>query len=476
MVSSDFENLQEARLKCHDISLAPKSKRRALPTHRNGAPFNMKHLLPCLLLTLFASANAFSMIWRPALGLEKSGTKSSLRVDSENSSAASSHSTALVKSSGRSIDSPENYERDVTTVLKDIHIEEEDTTIPAVYRSRRLSFTNVWGLEEWRLHTSRWRYVQSVNPFQVSRLMRRIFPQLSIIVMWTAVVVPLGRRSPFLSKISIPFSYLSLISGFVAALQTLRSNDSLRRLGEGRVALGNAILLTRDSAQLFARYIYPKDQDLGLMAARHLSLFCWLLKAHLRDRPEDDVLKTMLPCPSDRQYIASQRKKPVALLVRLGQIISMAEQRKLISTAEQVRLEDNLKGLEHVIMTTERLRQAPIPPVYSSNAAGLMLLYLLFLPLVYIETNLPSIVTMFMTTSIGFAMLGLDEVSHMMEQPFRLSPLYQLSKISMLDVSDAFMCLPPPLSKRNEAPMVTKRPTYWDDGDQDDSDAIENKS
>lgn len=414
------------------------------------------------LLVVFLRAEAFSTYKLPFFGAKKvTGNASTSSHDPPklkslvNENTESSHVI-----SNRFIDSPENYERDVTTVLKRIHTEEEDMTIPAVYRSRRLSFTNVWTLEEWKMHTSRRRYLSSVNPFQISRLMRRIFPQLTIITMWTAAVVSLGRRSPLFSQIHVPFSYLSVISGFVAALQTLRSNDSLRRLGIGREAMGNAILLTRDSAQLFARYILPKDQQLGLMAARHLSLFCWLLKAHLREVPEEEVMRTMLPVPSDRVYIESQRKKPVALLARLRQIISDTEQRQLISTAEQVRLEENIKGLEHVIMTTERLRSAPIPPVYSSNAAGLMLLYLLFLPLVFIETNLSSIVTMFMTASVGYAMLGLDEVSHMLEQPFRLMPLFQLSKISMLDVSDAFMCLPPPLSSRNQV-IIPKRPTYW---------------
>lgn len=420
------------------------------------------NLLCLVLFTLFVSAHAFSP-WKPELGLQKSSTKSV--ANSEENSAASSVALVRHQHNYNSVnDSPESYERDVTTVLKDIHSEEEDTTIPAVYRSKRLSFTNVWTLEEWRLHTSRMRYLVALNPFQLSRLLRRIFPQLTVITLWTAIVVPLGRRSLMLSKLSIPFSYLSLISGVVAALQTLRTNDSLRRLGEGRIALGDAMHLTRDSAHVFARYIYPKDQALGLMAARHLSLFCWLLKAHLRDQPEDKVLQTMLPCTSDRQYIDSQRNKPVAILSRLGQIVSVAGQSNLISTAEQVRLEDNIKGLEHAIGTADRLRQAPIPPVYSSNAAGLMLLYLFFLPLVYIETNLPCIATMFMTASVGYTMLGLDEVSHMMEQPFRLSPLYQLSKISMLDVSDAFMLLPPQLAKRNQ-PYTPRRPTYWNDSD-----------
>lgn len=42
-------------------------------------------------------------------------------------------------------------------------------------------------------------------------------------------------------------------------------------------------------------------------------------------------------------------------------------------------------------------------------------------------------------------MLGLDEISHLLEEPFRLMPLYHLSKNSMKDVADAFVCMPPPL-------------------------------
>lgn len=323
----------------------------------------------------------------------------------------------------------------------------------------------MWGLEEWKIHTSRWRYLKSLISVPTSRLLRRIFPQLFLITLWTGAVVTQGHRVPFLrlSHLRIPLSTLSLISGFVAALQTLRSNLALSRLGEARVTMGNAILFTRDSAYLFARYIYPKDTELGLMAARHLALFVWLLKAHLRDYPEDEVLRTMLPLSSDCAYVASQRKKPVALLARLRQIIADAREQNLISVAVELRMEENIKGLEDVITTTERLRASPIPPVYSFNVTRLMSLYLLCLPLALIGIEPSRTVTLFMTALVGYAMFGLDEVSHWLEQPFRLMPLYQLSKVSMLDVSDAFVAPPPPLSSRTvgQQSIATKKPAYW---------------
>lgn len=46
-------------------------------------------------------------------------------------------------------------------------------------------------------------------------------------------------------------------------------------------------------------------------------------------------------------------------------------------------------------------------------------------------------------------------------------PLYQLAKVSMLDVADAFTCRPPPISADDEHDEATQdaeeppEPTYW---------------
>jgi len=58
---------------------------------------------------------------------------------------------------------------------------------------------------------------------------------------------------------------LSLMSTFVAALLTLRSNQGLSRLNEARIAWGRNLLLTRDTAQLLATYIYPANTKAGLL-------------------------------------------------------------------------------------------------------------------------------------------------------------------------------------------------------------------
>lgn len=57
-------------------------------------------------------------------------------------------------------------------------------------------------------------------------------------------------------------------------------------------------------------------------------------------------------------------------------------------------------------------------------------------------------------------MLGLDEMSHMFEQPFKFMPLYHLSKVSMVDVADAF-CRRPPDLDTTTVPAKLHRPLYW---------------
>lgn len=98
--------------------------------------------------------------------------------------------------------------------------------------------------------------------------------------------------------------------------------------------------------------------------------------------------------------------------------------------------------------------------------------YLFFLPIALRGTGINIVANTLMTTSIGFSMLGLDEISHQLEQPFRLMPLKQLAIGAMRDVGDSFVCPPPELkdstiatggtgiSKSNDKTLV-EYPRYW---------------
>ena len=62
-------------------------------------------------------------------------------------------------------------------------------------------------------------------------------------------------------------------------------------------------------------------------------------------------------------------------------------------------------------------------------------------------------------------MLGLDEISHLHEQPFKVAPLFNLCKNSMRDVADAFCIREPSLNDSKNSKYAPAAPQpYWPEG------------
>ena len=439
-----------------------------LARHRRGTPRTS------------TSNSRLSAIQKPSLKFERYNDTNQNAAKQKKKRKQRLHHTATPEPTNPTTanqDSIPQFARDITTVLKELRSDGTDPSLPKLFRNINMpSFTNIWSMKDWELHTSRWRYLKYFLALPTSRLLRRLAPQLTILVVWSCVACWICSTQRhvggLVSRAVLPLAPLSLVSTFVAALLTLRSNQGLSRLNEGRLAFGKVVLYTRDMAQLIATVIYPRHPQLGLLAARHTTLFGWLLKDFLRHYDEDytrplqpyqpevchdqDIVTTMLPVfgPTssstamsvDATFILQQRKKPVATVTRLRQIFAYMQDEVGMTTSEQSRLDACAQQLNKCIMICERIRSSPIPPLYTAHAGRLLVFYLCFLPLALrgscLLNNAGTILT---TTVVGYAMLGLDEISHILEEPFRLMPLYHLSKNSMKDCADAFVNMPPPL-------------------------------
>ena len=381
-------------------------------------------------------------------------------------------------------DSLQSLEQDVAHVLKVLRSEENDPTLPKPYhttkKERRLpAFTKPWTVDDWAVHTSRWRYFDYLRSFPQSRLLQRILPHLLLLCAWsTGCVWALEvrpKKLAILSKIGWTMAPLSLVSTFVFALETLRSNQGLSRLNEGRTTFGKHIYYARDMAGLIAASVYPKHKYLGLKMTRHVALYGWMIRRLVRGEPangtDEDMIRTMLS-PPDADYLLRQRNAPVAIVARLRQVMAFLAEEGHLTTAEELAMDHTTKEMIACVATAERIVSTPIPVLYTAHLGRLLIVYLLLLPLVLRGTNtLNGIATVVTTTAVGYAMLGLDEISHILEQPFKFMPLYQLSKKSMEDVADALVCVPPSLETEeeeeggdnNEAVTVitSSPPAYW---------------
>lgn len=369
----------------------------------------------------------------------------------------------------REKDTIEKFSKDVETVLHVLKASEygSDPNIPDVYRNP------IYDREEWwHRHISRTRYIRYLVDFPFkSRLLKRTLPQLSVFLLWSCLAIAMSTRDKYVAKLHIGLTPMSLVSAFVASLLTLRGNQGLSRLRDARQVIGQVCLQTREMAQLIAISIYPKDPELGLLAARHVTIFCWSLKAHLQGTSVDDIISTMLPNPSDAFYITNyKRKPPVAILLRLRQIFShMADQGQLETTYLKELFKTSYR-LNEALMVAERVRISPIPPLYTTHTTRLLLFYLFWLPLALHGTLQNGPATLLVTAAVGYAMLGLDEISHILELPFCFMPLRQLSKLSMIESADTLVYQPPPplqfggedSHEDDGAPTtVNQNPPYW---------------
>jgi len=126
---------------------------------------------------------------------------------------------------------------------------------------------NAWKLEDWEKHSTRARFIHYARALPNSRLLRRVAPQFSVFVVWTFFVVILSPRG-LLQQAVVPLTPLSLVSTFVGALLTMRSNTGLARLAEGRVAWGTVSWKVREVGQLIATKIYPKDEQMAFLLGK----------------------------------------------------------------------------------------------------------------------------------------------------------------------------------------------------------------
>ncbi len=374
---------------------------------------------------------------------------SSATTTTTHTPVTSSHTTTL-KDDENDADSLLKFSADVQHILHDLRAMEFDPCIPKHLMGHlrsSLSYSKTWTLDDWEFHNSRKRYFRYLKNISHSRLMRRIMPQQLVLLVWTILSVYLEDQFLSTYKPKIPLSALGTISTFVGFLLTLRSNQALSRLMEARTLWSKVILNTREMSSLIASFIYPVDKQLALLLGRHVALFGWLLKSQLRFTKKDDVVelvRAMLP-RRDADYLLSQRQKSVAVITRIRQVLAHLGKAHKLTTAEEIALDHTAHALSEAITSTGRIRASPIPTLYTSHTSRLLVFYLFCLPPALHLSGLDGVMTTVLTMVVGFAMFGLDEISHLFEQPFRVIPMYQMSKRRMAAVADSFCCRPPAL-------------------------------
>ena len=186
---------------------------------------------------------------------------------------------------------------------------------------------------------------------------------------------------------------------------------------------------------------------------RLLCAFTWSLRDKLRsDDMRDDILSLLLS-PRDAEWVTNQRSRPLAILSRLRRLIHAQYKAGEIDSQCYYFIETDLKEIDTVVESCERLFSSPIPPNMARHGMRSVTLWILALPLV-LASSMPPMLVAIWTASTAYIYLGVDELGAQVEQPFKILPLWQLCHVAQLNVEEALSTPEVPLRTNQKSRAI----------------------
>lgn len=185
---------------------------------------------------------------------------------------------------------------------------------------------------------------------------------------------------------------------------------------------------------------------------RYLCAFAWSLRDKLRDGEVRDDILSLLLNEEELCWISLQRSRPLAVLSRIRRLMHAELEAGVLSPHMHYFIETDLKDMDTVVESCERLFSSPIPPNMARHGLRSLSLWLLSLPVV-LTGSMPPIFVALWAMGTSYIYLGIDELGAQVEQPFKIMPLWQMCHLAQLNVEEALSspALPLRLNRKSEA-------------------------
>ncbi|HHO51478.1 MAG TPA: hypothetical protein ENK18_11530 [Deltaproteobacteria bacterium] len=219
---------------------------------------------------------------------------------------------------------------------------------------------------------------------------------------------------------------LSIFLGF-------RNDACYQRWWEGRKLWGQLVNSSRSYTRQVLTLVGGEDPEVRVYQralVHRMIAYVHGLRLHLREQPQWEELGMFLAA-AERQELADERNKPIALLHSMARRHRTALDRGWIDVFHLPILEQTLTELTDIQGACERIKNTPVPLSYTELTHRVVAVYVLFLPLGIIGSV--GALSPLVVTIIAYAFLGLDAVGSQIENPFEEDPndlpLTQLSRM-----------------------------------------------
>jgi ion channel-forming bestrophin family protein len=220
-----------------------------------------------------------------------------------------------------------------------------------------------------------------------------------------------------LLKLSIPSFFHTVLGLVTGLLLVFRTNTAYDRWWEGRKQIG--IMLNTCRAMAFKLQAYlPDNLPEKLLVKQLIIAYPWAVKNHLR---QGDYSQSgqFLPSTMEAAFLKAEHK-PNYIMTQITLLTTHFFREKFIVAEQLVLMENDINVLVNVLGGCERIRNTPMPMGYGLHLKRILLLYLITLPITFINDlkwwSVPVVMIVFYT------MVGIELIGEEIEEPFGEDP------------------------------------------------------
>lgn len=206
-------------------------------------------------------------------------------------------------------------------------------------------------------------------------------------------------------------SVYSLIGFVISLLLVFRTNTAYDRWWEGRRKWGELVNDSRNlSLKLSALLNNEEDRD---FFRRMIPNFVFAMKEHLRN----GVLWEELQLSDEEiRFLEQKSHVPMAIAGLMYERVKQLNKKGLISGEEMLMLDRNLNGLMDACGACERIKNTPIPFSYSLFLKKFIFIYVLTLPLAFVNTF--GYFSALIATFVFYVLVSMEVLAEEIEDPF----------------------------------------------------------
>lgn len=247
--------------------------------------------------------------------------------------------------------------------------------------------------------------------------------------------------------LNISATPLTVVGAALSIFIAFRNNTVYDRWWEGRTLWGALINQSRTFARqvtTFGKYTSEHGDKEAMEAwqrdvvMRHIG-FVHSFRLHLRDSDQDSPLGAApFVSAAEMSEYGTIHNVPSAILHRQGRELHEAWRRGWIQDFHLNALDSTLTELTNIQGGCERIKNTPLPPVYTYLAYRVVVAFCCLVPLALVSDL--KWFTPFVSLLISFAFLVLNRISQLLETPFATRvndlPLTALSRVIEIDLRE----------------------------------------